>query len=318
MSVRVVLSCFILVFCLGPIGAFPSSVSYTFFGTEQPAPPAPNTGPSNFNGVACDPLNPNPPICIPVSGDARAYQPFYVKLSGDTSTGIFNLEIQTNAPLNYGTGASTLAFGDVLLKGGGNPGDPLYWGISVGSGQTEPGSSNLPSASTTQGDLYEVAHAGNGSTLISYDAMYLTPSSPGVNPSFAMASSYGRGAEPIWINPGPVNGQAHAMGDVGGSTAFNIATPGCAAQAVDAADLNCGIDFKLYTITDTFAAPAAFSNMLASGVFSLEFSSFVCANGLIIASPSSVPEPRAVSLILLGVLLLAGQVARSRKVHQVN
>ena len=177
--------------------------------------------------------------------------------------------------------------------------------------QTEPSSGNLPSASTTQGDLYEVAHAGNGSTSVSYDAMYLTPIQLAV-------SSYGRGAEPIWINSGPANGQAHAMTDVGGSSGFNIATPGCAAQAVDAADPNCGLDFQLYTITDTFAAPAAFSAMMASGVFSLEFSSFVCANGLIIASPSSVPEPRTVSLILLGVLLLAGQVARSRKVHQVS
>jgi hypothetical protein len=322
MRSRAVLYCLMLALSVGSVVAVASPISFTFVGTQQPAVGHPNTGPSSFQGVDCTPVpgnsGPNG-ICIPVNGDPRAYQPFYAKISGDQSVnpGVWKLEIQTNAPLDYGSGASTLAFGDALLKGGGNPGDPLYWGISIGSGQTEPTTSNLPSASTTMGDLYEVAHAFNGSVMISYDFMYLTPSSPGVDPSFPMASSAGRAAEPIWINTNPVNGQLHAMNDVGTSSAFNIATNACNSAtpggAVDQFDSNCGSHFQLYTITDTFTAPQTFSDMLASGVFSFEFSSFVCANGLIIENASSVPEPRTVSLFALGILFLVSRLTRSRK-----
>jgi hypothetical protein len=111
------------------------------------------------------------------------------------------------------------------------------------------------------------------------------------------------------------------MIDVGASSAFCISgtpgcdpPPGCAAQAVDANDpFHCGTNYKLYTITDTFTAPQAFSDMLASGVFSFEFSSFVCANGMIIGNGSSVPEPRAVSFFALGILLLGYRLTRWRK-----
>jgi hypothetical protein len=331
MRSRAVLFCLMLALSVGSVVAVASPINPIIFtGTQQPAVGHPNTGASSFQGVDCNPLGSGPNgICIPASSP-RDYQPFYAKISGDPGTGVWTLEIQTNAPLDYGTSASKLAFGDALIKGGGlDPvNDPYYWGISIGSGQPEPVTSNLPvnpattlGGNTNEGDLYEVALDGRLHPFVSYDAMYLTPTSPGANSSFQMVSSFGRGNEPIWINPGPAGSVSHAMNDVGTSSAFNIATPGCNSAtpggAVDSGDPNCGPSghYQLYTITDTFTAPQAFSDMMSSGVLSFEFSSFVCANGLIISNGtvSSVPEPRTVSFLLIGMLLLGARLIRSRK-----
>ena len=69
-----------------------------------------------------------------------------------------------------------------------------------------------------------------------------------------------------------------------------------------------GVHGPLYNITVDFTAP---SDFLSSGDFSIEMSSFVCANGLLIGSggmivgPQSVPEPSTL-LFTAPLLLLAG------------
>jgi len=323
MRSRAVLYCLTLALSVGSVVAVASPISYTFVGTQQPSDAHNNTGPSSFDGINCTGLGSSRldgrPCIISPDGNPHTYQPFYAKIFGDPTTGVWNLEIQTNAPLDYGDSASKLAFGDALLKGGGPAPatDPLYWGISIGSGQAEAVNTGLPGApgaSTTAGDLYEVGTFGNGHPRFSYDAMYLT------QVQLFGVSNAGRGFEPVWINPNPGDTFGNPfMSDVSDpkKTAFNIATPGCASAtpggAVDQFDVNCGHSFQLYTITDTFTAPQAFSDMLASGVFSFEFSSFICANGMIIGNGSSVPEPRAVSFFALGILLLGYRLTRWRK-----
>jgi len=326
MRSRAVLYCLTLALSVGSVVAVASPISFTFVGTQQPSDAHNNTGASSFDGINCTPGGSSRldglPCVISSDGNPHTYQPFYAKIYGDQAIapGVWNLEIQTNAPLDYGDSASKLAFGDALLRGGGPaPGtDPLYWGISIGSGQTELNPpSPLPSQSTKQGDLYEVGTFGNGHPRFFYDSMYLTPMQ-----LLGVSGGTGRGNEPIWINPNPGDSFGNPfMSDVSDpkKTAFNIATPGCATNVVDAADPNCfnpithSGSFQLYTITDTFTAPQAFSDMLASGVFSFEFSSFICANGMIIGNGSSVPEPRAVSFFALGILLLGYRLTRWRK-----
>lgn len=63
-----------------------------------------------------------------------------------------------------------------------------------------------------------------------------------------------------------------------------------------------------YTITARFTAPDTF---LASGVFTIDASSWVCANGIItgsgnFTSPSEVREPRTMGLAAAGLILLFG------------
>jgi len=240
------------------------------------------------------------PTCI-YGSIPNEFQAFSANISGNTGSTTWTLKIETNAPLNYSNGTlgaiSPLAFGDALIQYGTDPvGQPLYWGISIGSSQTSISGSTL----TNAGDLYEVALNGSPSipstqtAKYSYDSMYLVSGSGG------LGFAGGRSAEPVWIDPSK-------MTDVGSSSGLSITPTVCSAQPADASDPLCGIDFKLYTITDTFTAP---SNFLSSGVFGFEFSSYVCANGLIIGG---TPEPRAVSLIVLGVLLLAFRFTRSRK-----
>jgi hypothetical protein len=74
------------------------------------------------------------------------------------------------------------------------------------------------------------------------------------------------------------------------------------AGALSGAQTGDGTTSALYTITDSFSAPAGF---LASGDLTVDFSSAICANGFLTGTvdfasvpPPSVPEPGTVFLLI--------------------
>jgi hypothetical protein len=71
-----------------------------------------------------------------------------------------------------------------------------------------------------------------------------------------------------------------------------------------------GVNTALYTITDRFTAP---SNFLSTDVFQIIYSSYVCANGVIMGP--SVPEPSTFALSLPALLVFGyfGRRIRARK-----
>jgi hypothetical protein len=63
-----------------------------------------------------------------------------------------------------------------------------------------------------------------------------------------------------------------------------------------------GTTSALYTITDSFSAPAGF---LASGDFTIDMSSAICANGIVTGEATfSAPEPGTVFLLMPALVLL--------------
>ena len=308
MRVRIFLPFLIMCFTLGSTGTFASPISYTFYGTQRPVPN--DSGPSNFNGTNCDPTNAgvglgSPPLPTCIYGEAILFQPFSATIAQTATPNQWMLTIQTNAPTNYSNGGPTInnfAFGDVLIQSGfdpQNPAQPIYWGIAIGSSQTSLNGSTV----TNAGHLYKEKLSGNGNVASNYAGVYLTSGT---------FFSGGREAEPVWINPTNMK-DTHPLDP---TNALSITPTDCSTQAADKGDPNCGVGvhqhYDLYTITDTFNAP---SDFLSSGVFGFEFSSFVCANGLII---SGTPEPRAVSLVVLGILFLVSRVTRSRSKAQLS
>jgi hypothetical protein len=65
--------------------------------------------------------------------------------------------------------------------------------------------------------------------------------------------------------------------------------------SLSAAQTGNGTSAALYTITDDFSAPA---NFLGTGDFTIDMSSYVCANGFLTGTTSFVPEPGSFLLIL--------------------
>jgi hypothetical protein len=109
-----------------------------------------------------------------------------------------------------------------------------------------------------------------------------------------------RPSEPVWIDPG---------GTQLGSGSVLVNTTGGNGTTTGAE----------YQITVDFTAP---SDFLSTGDFSIQMSSFVCANGLLIgsgdfgsgSSTQAVPEPRTFLLVL--PLLLLAVLARQRAIRQ--
>ena len=99
-----------------------------------------------------------------------------------------------------------------------------------------------------------------------------------------------RPLQPVWLDPGGM-----AVGSGPGSVLVN--TSG-----------NDSAGFPLYQITVDFSAPNGF---LSTGNFSIQMSSFVCANGMLIgngntgSTTQSTPEP-GTFLLIAPLLLLAG------------
>jgi hypothetical protein len=338
MRFRVVLCSLVMCFGVASVG-FAGSLSYSFFGTQQPAPPSTNSGPSHFNGQNCDPSTVG---CIFNSSLPNEFRPFSAILGQDPSdlTGTkWILTIQTNAPVNYvdsmNHGSTPIGgpivqtiFGDALIQYGMDQnGQPVNWGLGIGSSMAD-NNTTLPSQITTAGALYDVNKNFDGSVRYTYNSspssqpeMYLvagigigayTPPSPGG--PFGLNMAGGRSNEPVWINPDDMTQVvgASSLGIAKGNCGDTVQTASGVFGTPDSGALGCGSTYALYTITDAFTAPVGF---LSTGVFSFEFSSFLCANGLIIGNSGSsgVPEPRTVSFLVVGMLLLVSRLTRLRK-----
>ena len=334
MRLRLVSVSLLLFLSIGSV-AFASTVSYAFFGPEQPVP---NTGPSDFKGNPCDP---NVAGCIFNASLPKEFIPFSAILTGDPTGTQWTLTIQTNSPnayidaQNHGGTPIPAIFGDGLIQWGTDQnGEPINWGVAIGSSQPDP-NTTLPSQITTAGALYKVNfNSGQNTVKYTYDSaigsqpeMYLVagagngPYVPGqTGGPFGLNLSGSRVNVPVWINPNDMT----AISTSGNS--LNIQQQLCGStvhtapgvfSTPDAGDPNCGAGtlYSLYTITDTFTAPVGF---LSSGVFSFEFSSFICDNGLIIGSQTAVPEPRSITFVLIGAMLMACRVRRWRKSPSIS
>jgi len=332
MRLRLVSASLLLLLSMGAV-ASASSVTYSFFGPEQPVP---NTGPSDFKGNPCDPSTAG---CIFNASVPKEFVPFSAILTGDPTGTTWTLTIQTNSPnsyvdaQNHGATPIPAIFGDALIQWGTDPnGEPVNWGVAIGSSESDP-NTTLPSQITSAGALYQVNKNFNNTVKYTYDSaigsqpeMYLVagagngPYVPGqTGGPFGLNLSGSRVNEPVWINPNDMT----AVSSSGNSLTITPQLCGSTVQTApgvfstpDAGDPNCGASalYSLYTITDTFTAPVGF---LSSGVFSFEFSSFICDNGLIIGS-QVVPEPRSISFLLIGAMLLAGGVRRWRKAQNIS
>jgi len=214
----------------------------------------------------------------------------------------------TNAP-SPGSGSletfSPLAFGDALIQYGvDSKGKPVDYGIALGS-QT---SSSAPDSTEVAGCLYMVDQF-SGQNSFNYPDAYLTSSQAGY--------SGGRASEPVWINANNMSLVAADQGTANKPSFSVTCWNGTTYVPVPSAPPPplCNSQFSgynLYTITDTFNAPTGFLDP-ANGPFSFEVASYVCANGLIIAS---TPEPRALFLIVIPVMFLLGRrLNRSRGVQ---
>jgi hypothetical protein len=249
---------------------------YTFTGEQ--APSVNNQGPSNFQGVNCDPTN---ATCVPGTPSFIISSATLVQSAMDPNS--WTLTVVTNDPTGGSDGFSALAFGDALFQYGTDSQlQPIYWGLALGS-QTVTGSE-------TPGGLYE-ENLFNGKVQSDYPDVYLTAGQAGY--------SGGRTNEPVWINTAN-------MSLASTSSSLSVTCyDGTSFVAVPASACNSQYNgYDLYTITDTFEAPSGF---LSSGVFSFEVASYVCANGLIIANETPVPEPRWAFLLVPALLLLFGR-----------
>ncbi len=295
----VVLASFALVIAFGsPVPVPSAGNSITFNGLQMPSP---NIGPSQFLGTDCTVLQAG---CI-FNGTPQAYDIFSATLTNHGSNN-WTLSVKTNAPIGGSDGFDPLAFGDALIQSGTDlHGDPIYWGLSLGS---------YTKGLSTMGDLYEENFL-NPNTVASFyplggpdpNAVYLDAGTG----SGGAGYSGGRADEPVWINK-------NEMSDVGSSSAFSVTCwNGAAFVDPGVSQHNCiaqtGSAY-LYTISDTFNAPASF--LPTGSNFSFEVASYVCANGLIIGESSPVPEPRWGFLLIPALLLLGRRLKRSHSVAQ--
>lgn len=280
------------------LAAFGSSVSYTFNGMQEPS--GNPLGPSNFQGTTCSPsasgcIEGTAPLGPYGPGGTTAYLYEFdgpVTLSYSSSTGMWTLNYSVFTPYSGIEGFSSLAFGDPLISYNGT-----NYALAVGSA-LDPALGNDGYPTDTAGDLY-VAKSGYQypDSMDAYcdpsTCPYLTPGDlPGGFPG-------GRVDEPVWVDPNNMN----VAGT--GSLTYSCAS----SNGVVCTNYNGA---ALYTINDTFNAPTGF---LSSGIFSIEISSYVCANGLIIGS---VPEPRGLFLIIPVILLLGWCFKRHAALGKVS
>jgi hypothetical protein len=207
-----------------------------------------------------------------VLGDPLEFNIFSAHVTQPTmSSPSWSLVIQTNY------GAAIPGKTDVI--------PPFVWGAD----------GNLYSISdfliTWNGNDYGIvlhSHVKAGATVDGYQAGSLYQTS-GFQTSSAVIPGSPRPNDNVWLA-------------AGGS--LLSPTPG----SVSGAQTGDGSTTGLYTITVQFSAPADF---LSSGNFSIEMSSYVCANGLLIGTGNfgnslspAAPEPEPGTFFLMGAALL--------------
>jgi len=224
---------------------------------------------------------------------------------------MWQLTIVENAPFSLGSYQNPTAFGDFLIREDKtNSNDPTkddYYGVVLGGTCGDTGGFSNKLANTTcgtynghnsltagglyQDPLFNSANPNSG-PKDAYPTMYQTAGAVGAANGFSTP----RGSEPVWVD-------GTKMGLVSSSSSINVSR-----GAVDSSNT-----FALYTIVDTFTAPAGF---LSNGNFAIDVSSYACANYLVLGPGTVVPEPRALFLIVIPVMFLLGRrLTRSRGVQ---
>ena len=229
---------------------------------------------------------PADPSCI--FGDPLQFKVFGAVLSSPTvSDPNWELSIQTNYITTIaGSGAGTVSPGTFDFAG-----SPFTQGshglFSIGDflitwDGNQYGVAMSPHDGLQVGSLYQVP-----SFLTAADVMndpltgqLIAPTGP-VLPYAAHRSDI-----PVWLGPGGTV--------LGGGT-------------LSGAKTGDGVNAALFTLTDSFSAPAGF---LGDGNFSIDFSSFVCANGFLI--DDTVPEPATFGLFGAAILFLGVRRARQK------
>lgn len=241
----------------------------------------------NFVG----PSQPKPGSTI-VIGDPLAYEVFGAQLTQPTgSNPNWVLQIETNyganisgntiPPYLYGDGTGPYSIGDFLIAWNG-----VDYGVVL-----SPHVAGGAVDSYTAGNLYQAP-----GFVTSGDIMN-TAGSFSPNPGFN-----------IWISPG---GTQVGTGSVTVAKTGTGIDPGVGG-VIQPGD---GIPSEaMYTITAMFSAPAGF---LGTGSFSIDFSSYVCGNGVLTSGgnfppPNGTPEPGTWLLVTPALLLFGFRLVRKR------
>jgi len=233
----------------------------------------------------------------------------------NTSGNNWTLTIQENAPFSLGSYQNPTAFGDFLIdsnpQGDANQGNDLYYGIVLGGtcGDTGGFSNNIANTtcgtynghnSLTAGGLYQdplfnPANPNSG-PHDAYPGMYQTAGAVGLADGFSTS----RSSEPVWVD-----GTKMGVPTGASVTSFTVSRGAVSSDNT----------YALYTITDNFVAPAGF---LSNGNFSIDVSSYVCANWLALGPPTAVPEPRALFLLILPLMFFLGRRLNRSRETQVS
>jgi hypothetical protein len=247
-----------------------------------PEKPGPVQQTSEFENNVYIPCNVGDIGCV--QGDAGMFGMYGAQL---TSPGMgssnWTLQIETNyprcqtSPLAAGcTLQGTIAPGSVIPPGQW-PGDQQFYSIAdflihwnnqdyavVLAPHIQAGN---PVANYLAGNLYQAPNTQFDETYAGVDNLF---GGPGVLPK----GQGERSDQPVWLSPG---------GSLLGAGTVSVVLGGNGTPA-------------MYTITDSFSAPAGF---LSTGAFSVFGSSYVCANGDVggIGDAGGVPEPGTFVLV---------------------
>jgi len=188
-------------------------------------------------------------------------------------------------------------------------GDPNFLlTIETNYGATIPGSPDVIPSFLVGGVPYEI-----GDFLINWEgnsyAIVLSAHDGYTAGNLYAASGFQSSEQVLPLSPRPL----YPVWLDGGGTQEGVG-------ALSGAQTGDGTTSALYTITDSFSAPAGF---LANGNFTVDFSSAICANGFLtgtadfgIVPPPSVPEPGTIFLLMPALVVLP--FLRRRAKPQIN
>jgi hypothetical protein len=226
------------------------------------------------------PQLPDGTVCSPaqvgcINGDPSLYEIFGASLTTPTATNPdFVLVIQTNYSAPITTPGSAVP--------------TAIWGVD---GQPYSISDFLINWNGGSYGVIVSPHVEAGVAVDGYVAGDLYQAA-GFQTSGSVIPNSPRPNEDVWLQ--------------GGGT-LQSTSPG----SVSVATTGDGITSAMYSITVQFSAPADF---LSTGVFTIDDSSFVCANGILTgAGTPGVPEPGTIFLIGPALLLLSLFVRRHRR-----
>jgi hypothetical protein len=182
-------------------------------------------------------------------------------------------------------------------------GDPNFLlTIETNYGTTIPGSPDVIPSFLVGGVPYEIGDflinwEGNSYAIVLSDHDGYTAGNlyqaPGFQLSQQVLALSPRPLYPVWLDGG---GTQEGAGALSGALTGN------------------GTTSALYTITDSFSAPAGF---LATGDFTVEFSSAICANGFLSGTAdfqvTGVPEPGTVYLLIPALAALPFLIRRKKR-----